>query len=268
MRLGFTSWNFESELESGSMTLLDVVDYAAQAGFDDIELMGYHVDDTDPDCVARLRQRLEQKRIRVSVIDVRNMRFSGRWFEVMQDIASAKHCANLAHALGCGTILMFLGAGADAGQLDRDVAAFGQIARFCAPLGVRIAIENHRIYLRQALSDFDEVRDIITVCGQVPGCYAAPDNDNFFRAKHSALNVADREMTYELFASLMPYAGHVHLKTGDFDGDGNHTQADLRRLARIIAQSGYQDTVCLELAMPVTNDKKRILEMALSQLKT
>jgi L-ribulose-5-phosphate 3-epimerase len=70
---------------------------------------------------------------------------------------------------------------------------------------------------------------------------------------------------YSQFASMLPYATSVHLKTTIADQDGKKEKADWKRLLTMIGKSGYQGYVGLEYE---ENDASTDVPRLLGELRT
>ncbi|MCX7016672.1 MAG: sugar phosphate isomerase/epimerase [Candidatus Sumerlaeota bacterium] len=268
MRLGFTTWNFEEEIISGQKDVMALMDDAKAMGFACIEFMGYHLASIDSAYLQTVKARAQGLGLTISAIDVRNMNFGGRWFEFRTDVAMIKFWILAAAMLGCPVIGVFLGrfdaAEARRKQIETDIQGFRECLAFAESYGVKLGIENHRIYIanKDADPDEQELEDLLYIVRTIgsPSLGAIPDSDNFFRRGFADLTSEERERNYSHFAQLMKHAVHAHIKIKGRGADAGALHCDLNRLARILVDSNYDGDVSLEFMKPLKADKREALE--------
>ena len=268
MRLGFTTWNFEEEIISGQTDVMALMDDAKAMGFACVEFMGYHLASVDPAYLQTVKAKARDLGLGISAIDVRNMNFGGRWFEFRTDVAMIKFWTLAAATLGCPVVGVFLGRfdtpEARRKQIETDVQGFRECLAFAGSYGIRLGIENHRIYIanKDADPDEQELEDLLHILQTIgsPWLGAIPDSDNFFRRGFADLSAEERERNYSHFAQLMKHAVHAHIKIKGRGADAGIRHCDLNRLGRILLDSGYDGDVSFEFMKPLQVDKREALE--------
>jgi sugar phosphate isomerase/epimerase len=162
MKLGLHSMSYAGMWGGATLELEDVVDAAAELGYDGVMLMAKrpHASplDLSPDRVKRLKHQLEAKNLEVISVaayndfaarigaDTGTQYPSGIPLTELQ-VLHVRHCAELAHELGAPYVRIFTGyerqglTPAEAWQVVVD--AIRQCAEHAAPLGVSLAVQNH-----------------------------------------------------------------------------------------------------------------------------
>jgi len=271
MKLACSTWNFTEELENGSYPdLRALISDLAKAGFDGVEIMGYHLECIGKGYLADLREHAANLGMCVSAIDARNLKLGGAWPDRRTDIALIKTWAEAAAALDCPTVVVFLGgfdtADERAGQLRRDFDAMVECAGFARPRNVRLGIENHRIYLTSKDMDPDgqETADILALMERfrdagIEGIGTTPDNDNVIRKQFPALTEDERGQALDAFRRLLPHAAHVHLKIKAKPDAEPPQQFSAETVIACLHESGYDGPLGFELMKPVAGDKMEAL---------
>jgi len=270
MELACSTWNLTEELESGIYAdLPTLISDLASAGFDAVEIMGYHLKCIDKGYLVDLREHAAHLGMCLSAIDARNLKLGGKWPDYRTDIALIKTWIEAAAILDCPTVVVFLGGFETTGerekQLCRDSDAMIECAEFAAPRHVRLGIENHRIYLTSP--DIDppgrEIEDILMLMK----CFAemgadvgtVPDTDNVFLKQHPALTADERGQTLDAFRRMIPYATHVHVKIKGPPNAPEPLQFKPGEILSLLRSHNYDGTVGFEFMKPVAGDKMEVL---------
>lgn len=107
--------------------------------------------------------------------------------------------------------------------------------------GIRVLVENHG----GLSSDGSWLADVMRRVGH-PMCGTLPDFGNFCMDWSRR---DDPEAWYDRYLGtreLMPFAHAVSAKSYAFDGEGNETTIDYRRMMRIVLEAGYRGHVGIE----------------------
>ena len=120
---------------------------------------------------------------------------------------------------------------------QRALAADGlrRLSEFAAGHGLNVIVENHG----GLSSNGAWLASVIADVG-LANCGTLPDFGNFFVTPEQEY---DR---YQGVSELMPYAKGVSAKSYGFDGAGNETRIDYRRMLRIVLDAGYRGYVGVE----------------------
>jgi sugar phosphate isomerase/epimerase len=136
-----------------------------------------------------------------------------------------------AKVLGCATIRVNA---ASEGGFDEQqrLAADGlrRLTELAAPMELNVIVENHG----GLSSNGRWLAGVIRMVDH-PRCGTLPDFGNFYDY--------DR---YQGTADLMPFAKAVSAKSHDFDGLGNESTKDYRRLLRIVLDAGFHSWIGIE----------------------
>ncbi|NOY80752.1 MAG: sugar phosphate isomerase/epimerase [Kiritimatiellaeota bacterium] len=277
MTFACSTWNFTEEIENGTQDLPSVVAEIAGLGFDAVEVMGYHLPSVDRSALRELRNHAEAHGVSICAVDARNLRLGAPWPEYRTEIATMELWALCAAELACPVVAVFLG-GFDApeqrpAQLARDHAALKECAEFAERRGVRIGVENHRIYLTKNANldpPGQEIEDILTLLAHpdLAGIGTVPDTDNVFPRQYPNLTPAERRFTLDAFARLLPRAVHVHVKVKGIPGCEPEAQFPAEAVAGRLRDAGYDGAVSLELMKPALGPKRDVLAANLEVLRT
>jgi sugar phosphate isomerase/epimerase len=271
MKLACSTWNFTEELESGSYPNLHaLVSDLSEAGFDGIEIMGYHLECIDRKYLAGLREHAARLGMCVSAIDARNLKLGGKWPDYRTDIALIKTWIEAAAVLECPTVVVFLGGFETAEerveQLRRDFDALVECAEFARQRNVRLGIENHRIYLtsKDADPDGQETEDVLALMERIrdagiDGIGTTPDNDNVFRKQFPALTEDERSRVLDAFRCLLPHAIHVHVKVKGAPTVPDALQFPASTITACLWENNYDGAIGFELMKPIAGDKMEVL---------
>jgi len=279
MKLACSTWNFTEELESGSYDdLRALVSNLTEAGFDGVEIMGYHLECIDKGYLAGLREHATRLGMSIHAIDARNLKLGASWPDRRTDIALIKTWIEAAAALDCPTVVVFLGGFGAVDkreeQLQRDFDALVECAQFARGRNVRIGIENHRIYLtsRDVDPDGQETEDILVLMERfaeagAEGIGTTPDNDNVFRKQFPALTEGERGQALDAFRRLLPHAVHVHLKVKGAPDAPEPLQFPAEAVVACLRENGYDGSLGFEFMKPVAGDKMEILAATIADYR-
>jgi sugar phosphate isomerase/epimerase len=164
-----------------------------------------------------------------------------------------------AKTLGCVSIRV--NAASD-GTFDEQqkLAADGlrQLCEVSAPFGINVIVENHG-----GLSSNGQWLAGVMKMVNHPLCGTLPDFGNFYDY--------DR---YQGVADLMPFAKAVSAKSHEFDGDGNESTKDYRRLMKLVTDAGYHSWVGIEYEGKTLSEHegilatKRLLERVVAEMSS
>jgi sugar phosphate isomerase/epimerase len=164
-----------------------------------------------------------------------------------------------ARVLGCVTIRV--NAASEGGFDEQQKLAADGLARLTAianPIGINVVVENHG-----GLSSNGQWLAGVMKLVNHPRCGTLPDFGNF--------NDYDRSQGV---TDLMPFAKAVSAKSHEFDGDGNESGKDYRRLMKIVYDAGYRSWVGIEYEGKTLSEfegiaaTKRLLERVRDDMTT
>lgn len=230
LRLGCCAYSLRDLLTAKppTMDLLGFVDWAAEAGFDGVELTSYYFPpDPDADYLARLRARCEERGIAISGGAIGGD-LTGTPEEKAAQLESTRLWLGRYRQLGAPFMRIFAGNAGERTEAEARACVVACI-RECLPAaeeaGVVLALENHGGVVATP-EGMLEILDRI----DSPWLAANLDTGNF----HTADPYAD-------LAKIAPFAANVHakLKVGD-------QPADWERVVAMLAETDYRGFLSIE----------------------
>ncbi len=146
-------------------------------------------------------------------------------------VENHKKWLEAAKTLGCVTIRVNAQSAGSAEEQQK-LAADGlrRLTELAAPLDLNVIVENHG----GLSSHGDWLAGVMRLVNH-PRCGTLPDFGNFYEY--------DR---YQGVQEMMPFAKAVSAKSHDFDGFGNETTKDYRRLMRIVLDANFHSWIGIE----------------------
>ena len=146
--------------------------------------------------------------------------------------------AKAARFLGCHSIRVNAATTGDGSYEEKQkLAADGlrSLSEYGAKYGLNVIVENHGGLSSNGAWPAGGMEIV-----DLPNCGTLPDFGNF--------NTGDGKMydRYTGVTELMPFAKAVSAKSHDFDGEGNETHTDYRRMMKIVLSAGYRGYVGIE----------------------
>lgn len=265
MKLGISSYCLLPALNSGEMTILDVLEWAKNHGCDHVELVPYGFTLVDnPDLADQVAKKAEELGLELSnyCMPANFVHDTREAFEA--EVARVKEHVDLLHRMGIkslrhdvtafhvtpeeATMMSFYN------NLPQIVEGAQLIADYAAQFGITTTIENHGWVVQHS----DRVQLV----------YHLVDRENFKVTLDIGNFLCVDELPLIGVAKNLPYASHVHFKdfyyrpfyeppgegklfktvNGNFLRGAIFGQGELpvREILRLIKQSGYNGYVSLE----------------------
>lgn len=261
MKLGISSYSLQQEMNQGSMSMLDVMDWVKQQGASHVEIVPLHVDLLDtPSLVHDIKEQAKALNLALSNYAIgSNLLQQGD--DLRKELDRIKAHVDIAHALGVknmrfdvgflskeeSTIIRFNK------ELPKIVSACQEIADYAKRYPLTVTIENHGYFVQH--SD-----RIITILNQV-------NRDNFKLTLDVGNFLCADESPLLAVKKCLPYASMIHLKdfyyreTGVALGEGffetinnnqlrgavtGHGDIPLRTIIGEIVASDYDGDVSIE----------------------
>lgn len=217
------------------LTLADFIDDCAKMGLEGTELTSYYFpSDPTPEYLRQLKHQTFCLGLDISGTAVGNDFCHPPGDERQKQIRLVKQWVDRAELLGAPVIRIFSGH-ARGGLSEQDarrlaVEGIEECCTYAGQHGVFLALENHGGLTTT-------VEGLLRLVNDVKSHWFGInlDTGNF----HSADPYAD-------LARLAPYAVNVQVKVSMNPGGGKKEPADLRRLAKILSDSGYRGYIVLE----------------------
>lgn len=239
VKTSLNAFSFAKDLNSGRMTLFQLIDYCADNGFDAVDLTGYYFPGypavPGDEFIYNLKKYAFKKGIDISGTGVRNDFANPDPAKRAADVKHVKEWIEVASKLGAPVIRVFAGP-IPAGYENRwdDIAKYmSESLRECAEYGeqhgVLVGVQNHGDFLKTA----DETIEIVKMV----------NSDWFGVIVDTGYFITDDP--YVDIEKIMPYAVNFQVKESPF-GVLSRIRIDMSRLLRIVNNSGYRGYLPIE----------------------
>ena len=228
MPLGISSWSLHRDIGAGRLPILDFPYKAKAMGFEDIEVIVSHINNS----AQVLKDRCEDAGIAWNCVSAENNFALLDEKARKEQVEDVKQAVDMAQQIGAGIVRAFFGHVANeppVGMKYLTLECLKEVAQYAKERGIIIAMENHGNYCNTA----EEIVEMIETIGS-DYLRACPDTGNF----HGEI--------YEEIDKVAPFAAHVHAKTFEFNEKGDETSLDYRRISRIFKNAGFNGTYSLE----------------------
>ena len=253
MKFSLMTYTMGPVLNSGRMSLLDVLKFASSLGFDGIE---FSIADFDRDSVANIKQALVNLGLKVSCINGTYSLAARSDAKFQTAVENAKKMVDVAVSYDCARVMYVPAFGPDIeGFEDRPRAAariaqgLREIVKYAAGKHVFVTVEDFPSLL-YPLSTIAEVQSMLD---SVPGLKLTLDNGNFLPGGDNLM---------EAYARFRPYIENVHLKDWELSPDekgilcrngkyirgGSHGKGlmDQQELLMALKKDGYSNYLAFE----------------------
>jgi sugar phosphate isomerase/epimerase len=251
LRIALNYYSFNTPLNSGAETIESVIDFAAGAGFDAVDITGYYFAGypavPSDERIAGVRFHAFHQGVTICGTGVRNDFALADHDARTRQIAHVKEWVVVAHKLGASTLRIFAGSETPEGYSRREVnrwiaAAIDECARFARPYGITLAVQNHNDFLKTA----DQVEELFAL--------VTADNVGLM------LDVGSYHTDpYREIGQTIKYAVSWQIKE-DVYIDRVKTPVDVERIVDIIARGGYRGFVPIE-TLGTGNERERVKAM-------
>ncbi|MCA0757137.1 sugar phosphate isomerase/epimerase [Paenibacillus sp. N4] len=260
MKLGVSTYSLYQALQSGEMSVRDVISYIASIGGEHAEIvpLGFNLTE-QPELIGVIRQQAEESGIELSNYAV-GANFSGLADEEFAaeierlkrevDIAAALGVKKMRHDVASSpdlTIARFLS------ELPRLAEACRIIADYAAPLGITTSVENHGYYIQHS----DRVQALVGLVDR-PNFRTTLDVGNFLCVDEDPAVAVQANIGIASMVHVKDFyyrKGTATLGEGWFGTSGGnwlrgaiagHGDIDMPRVLRIVKESGYDGYISIE----------------------
>ncbi|GAK41217.1 sugar phosphate isomerase/epimerase [Paenibacillus urinalis] len=260
MKLGLSTYSLYQALNSGKMTVEDVIDFTADHGGEHVEIvpLGYNLTE-QPELIDTIVSKAAARGLEISNYAIGANFLLNDQDAYEQEIARVQREVDIAHRLGVKLMRHDVASSPDVSianfnaHLEQLANACRRIAEYAASYGITTSVENHGFFIQQS----DRVQALIHAVG-LPNFKTTLDIGNFLCADEQPIAAVKNNL---------PYASIVHIKdfyvrpAGQYPGEGFFTstagqylrgavagQGDLpmRDIIKMIKSSGYDGYLSLE----------------------
>lgn len=241
MKFSLMTYSMVSLMRSGEMNLEDVIAFAANEGFDAIELLMVNFSRSSDE----IRRMLETHQMKISCIDAFVDLAAQQEENFLENISLSQRIIDQAVELSAPMVMLVPGfpdiiaSEKDKQQaLPRIISALQKITSYAQSKGIVLTIENY-----SALQmPFCSIAEVLTILEQVPGLRLTLDYGNMLVAGEDSL---------EAYEKLRKYIVNAHLKdwkvtsgqTGTRCADGRHFEPSLHGQGVINFKSLFAEMV-------------------------
>ncbi|ASN04201.1 sugar phosphate isomerase/epimerase family protein [Virgibacillus necropolis] len=263
MKLGMSSYSLVRAINSGEMSILDVIGWTADQGGDHIELvpMGYTLTD-NPDLLEAILQKTKEKGIEISNYAIGADFLPASQEEFEQEIVRVKKEVDIAHALGVKLMRHDVSFKppheASTQQFEQDlprlVEACQQIADYAAQYDIVTSIENHGFYVQAS----DRIQRLVNAVDRAnfkttldTGNFLCVDEDPVAAVKKNisiASMVHIKDFYHRRGSTFNPGEGWFQTTSGNYlrGAISGHGDIDIKEVIKVIKQSGYDGYISIE----------------------
>jgi sugar phosphate isomerase/epimerase len=247
------AYTFREALQNGSMTYEDLVHFAAEHGMDGIDATAYWFPDPPGDgFLLPLKRLAYRSAVHIYSLGINTVLTKASADERKGQVELIRKWVGIAERMGAAHLRVFAGK-APAGATDDQAAAWTTEAlkravEYAGARGIILGVENHSGITVKAEVLLGIIKDVDS-----PWLGINLDTGNFLENQYSQMEMC------------APNAVSSHLKTRFTDAAKRHQPADLDRVFRIFAESGYHGYLALEDS--VGADPKTAVPPVLQQMR-
>ena len=258
LQYSINAFTFNSLLRSGEMTFFDMMEFAADIGLDAVDLTGYYFpsypeipEDSE---LFRLKRKALELGLNISWTGIRNNFVNPDADSRKADREMIRKWLTVSSSLGASIMRVFTGKHTYEGFTKNEVKEwlvdeYKTCASYGKEKGVIVALQNHNEFLFQS----DEIIDILKRV------------DSEWFGLILDIGSLHAENAYVEIEKLAPYANYWFIKEHVFP-NGNRTPADMKKIATIIRNQGYQGYVSFESLSD--GDPKQIISSMFNSFRT
>jgi len=233
LRSGCVAYSYRKELAAKSMTYEDLINKLSDWGIDGLDCTVYWLPENDSGYLARLRRTAQRKGVQIYNAGVRVSLCQPTADKQQAEVENIRKWVDVTDRLGASHMRVFGGAvpaGATEEQaINWSVEVLKRGAEYAGSRGITLGLEDDGGITTAAGPTLEIVQRAAS-----PWVGINADSGNL------------RVDGYTGFASLIPFATSVHLKTSITVHEGKKEKADWRRLLGMLGSGGYKGYVGLE----------------------
>ena len=229
MQIGLSSWSLHREFDSGMdvFGFLEVVSkrYRLQS----VEIVSTHLASTRAPYLKEVKASLKAQGLNVANVPIDGDTAINVALDRKRHLGFFLDLFDAAVALGAASVRANAGE-AESSDLQKVIQGYSILAEECGKRGLHLLIENHG----GPTGDPENILAIIRAVGS-PSLGTCPDTGNF-----------EAEVRYRGLELLTPHMRLAHVKTYDFDHEGNETTIDVPRCLGIFKRAGFDGLLSVE----------------------
>lgn len=239
LQYSINAYSFNSMLRGGEMTFFDMMEFAADIGMDAIDLTGYYFssypETPENSEIFALKRKALDLGLDIAWTGVRNNFVTPDPSARKKDVELIKNWLAVSSKLGATIMRIFTGKADYNGFTKEEVKEwlvneYKICAKYGEEHGVIVGLQNHDEFLFTS----DEVIDIIERV-----------NSDWFGLILDTGSLPS-ENTYKEIEKLAPYGNYWFIKEHVKTKDSTKVPVDLKKMASIIKNQGYQGYVSFE----------------------
>jgi sugar phosphate isomerase/epimerase len=256
LKPGLNAYSFNDQLMKGTMSIADMLEFCAEAGFDAVDITGYYFNGypqpPSDKTLYQVKRKAFELGIEISGTGVRNDFTIADSSKRAKEVEMVKKWIEVAAKLGAPVIRIFAGVQKNEGVAIEKITDWmlkdiQSCTEYAQQYGVIVGLQNHNDFIQTA----DQVNKIIE---QINSPWMGLILDTGSYRVHDA---------YEEIARSVKHAVNWQVKEKIFIG-GNEIETDLVKLMGIIKRSDYSGYLPIETLGP--GDTKSKITTLLNKL--
>lgn len=262
MKIGLSTYSLLRALQSGDMTVLDVIQWTKDNGGEHVEIapLGFDLE-KNPELISQIKEKAEACRLPLSNYAIGASFLQEDKDAYKKEIERVKHHVDIAYELGVTRMrhdVGFLPAEeATVSRFERDlpqlVQACQQVADYAAQYGITTSVENHGVYVQST----ERIQRLIEAVDR-PNFKTILDIGNFLCVDEDPLVAVKKNLPY---ASMVHFKDFYYRKDGVKRGAGwfntangnalrgaivGHGDLPLVDIIKAVKDFGYDDDISIE----------------------
>lgn len=262
MKIGLSSYSLFAAMKSNEMTILDVIDWTSEQGFEHIEIvpnLGFKWEEDQ--LIDQVRERAQEKGLELSNYAIGANFIQPNEAAYQAEIQRVKDEVDIANRLGVKLMRHDIAtrdiSETTIANFEKDlpslVAACQEIADYASQYGITTSIENHGFYVQLS----ERVQTVINHVNR-PNFKTTMDVGNFLCADEEPLAAVKKNISfasmvhikdfYRRPAHLYPGEGWLQTIAGNYLRGAivGHGDINMREILKVIKESDYKGYLSIE----------------------
>ncbi|GAB2567409.1 sugar phosphate isomerase/epimerase family protein [Gracilibacillus alcaliphilus] len=262
MKIGLSSYSLFAAMKSNEMTILDVIDWTSEQGFEHIEIvpnLGFKWEEDQ--LIDQVRERAQEKGLELSNYAIGANFIQPNEAAYQAEIQRVKDEVDIANRLGVKLMRHDIAtrdiSETTIANFEKDlpslVAACQEIADYASQYGITTSIENHGFYVQLS----ERVQTVINHVNR-PNFKTTMDVGNFLCADEEPIAAVKKNISfasmvhikdfYRRPAHLYPGEGWLQTIAGNYLRGAivGHGDINMREILKVIKESDYKGYLSIE----------------------